>query len=251
MPALWCLVLLLDLVGAPASIPSDRGAVVVSEKQGGAVRWKAQWTMAPGEQDGKRVIRFTEKGNGRYSGFTQAVRWSLDAVWSAGETLQPLDSQKTVQTVSGHLLMTEQKHFDRSQGIVRMERKIPGGRQEIRSVNVTPDTLAVEGIAGILRFLPFGKSMVFPAHVLTNEPSLYSVNFETRGTERIKTPAGEFECYKVEMVPHLGVLDILRPFYPNVFFWFTVEPPHRWVRYEGPENGRGTPEVIMELDVVR
>ena len=64
----------------------------------------------------------------------------------------------------------------------------------------------------------------------------------------MRTPAGEFECYKLEMLPHLGVLNVVRYFYPKAFFWFTVAPPHFWVRYEGPENGPGTPEIVMELD---
>jgi hypothetical protein len=135
------------------------------------------------------------------------------------------------------------------EGVVRLERRFMGGRSESESLRVPPDTLAVEGIAGILRFLPFQPTMSFPAHLLSNEPNLYSVTMETRGMERVKTPAGEFECYKVELVPHVGVLDVFRALYPKTFFWFTAAPPHRWVRYEGPQTGRGTPEVVMELDV--
>ena len=60
-------------------------------------------------------------------------------------------------------------------------------------------------------------------------------------------PAGEFECYKVELVPGLGVLNLFRFAIPKAYFWFTVDPPHYWVRYEGLENGRGTPQVVMEL----
>ena len=94
----------------------------------------------------------------------------------------------------------------------------------------------------------FEQAKPFPAHLLSNEPRLYSVTFENRGLEHVKTPAGELDCYKIEMVPHLGVLNVVRYFYPKAFFWFTVAPPHFWVRYEGPENGPRTPEIIMELD---
>src|SRR6185503_14268537 len=101
---------------------------------------------------------------------------------------------------------------------------------QLRRIPVPPDTLAVEGIGGILRFLPFEKWKPFTTHLFTNEPQLYQIKVEMRGKERIKTPAGEFECYKIELVPQLGFLDVLRPFFPKTFLWFTVAAPHFWVR---------------------
>jgi hypothetical protein len=56
---------------------------------------------------------------------------------------------------------------------------------------------------------------------------------------------------ELEVVPHLGVLNLFRPFLPKTYFWFTVASPHNWVRYEGPENGPGTPEVVMSLSETR
>ena len=122
------------------------------------------------------------------------------------------------------------------------------GGEAVNQLKVPPDALIVEGIAGILRYFPFEQTRPLSAHLLTNEPRLYSVGIEIRGKEHVKTPAGEFDCYKVEMIPHLGLLNIVRSFFPRTFFWFTVAPPHFWVRYEGLENGPGTPEIVMELD---
>ena len=244
-----CLLVLLeaDLLKAPPVLPADRGAVVVSGKSGGR-RWTANWTMEPIEQNGRKAIRFTERGQGHINSFSEEIRWSLEAVWSAENGLRPLDSEKIITSSTGVRLSTERKHFDQSKSTVRFERQSSDGRSEVKSLSIPPDTLAVEGIAGILRFLPFEQTAPFPAHLLSNEPRLYSVTFETRGKERVITPAGEFDSYKVEMVPHVGVLNVLRTFFPKTFFWFTVAPPHFWVRYQGLENGTGTPEIVMELD---
>jgi Protein of unknown function (DUF3108) len=247
MTAGLLILFLLDLVNAPPVIPSDRGAVVVSDKSG-KVRWRATWTMAPIEREGHRLVRFTEQGRGRMSPFQQEVRWSLEAVWQADKAFQPLDFEKTINTPSGTLLASEKKHFDSQKGTVRFERQSRGGRSETKTLPVPGDTLAVEGIAGILRFVPLERSQQFAAHLLSNEPRLYDVTFETRGKEMVKTPAGEFECYKVQLVPHVGILNVFRSFYSKAFFWFTVAAPHVWVRYEGPENGPGTPDIVMELD---
>jgi hypothetical protein len=243
-----CVLFLLraDLIKAPQRIPTDSGSVIVSTKAGPR-RWTAKWTMEPFERDGKKGVRFTEQGQGHVSPFSGDVRWSLEALWSAENGLQPLQTEKTVTSSTGAPLATERKQFDHTKGTVRFERRSSDGRSEVKSVPTPPDTLAVEGIAGILRFLAFDRTAPFPAHMLSNEPRLYSVTFESRGKERVRTPAGEFDAYKVEMVPHVGLLNVFRSFVPKAFFWFTVAPPHFWVRYEGPENGPGTPEIVMEL----
>ena len=228
-------------------MPADHGRVVVSGKSGGR-RWTANWTMEPVEQNGKKAIRFTERGQGHVSPFSEEVRWSLESVWSAEAGLQPLDSEKIITTPAGAQLVTERKHFDVAAGVVRFERQRSGGRPEVKSLKIPADTLIVEGIAGVLRYLAFEQSGSFPAHLLTNEPRLYSVAFAIRGKEHVKAPAGEYDCYKVEVVPNLGVLNLVRYFFPKTLFWFTVAPPHFWVRYEGLENGPGTPEIVMELD---
>jgi Protein of unknown function (DUF3108) len=235
-----------DLIKAPPSIPTDNGSVVVSDKKGGR-RWMANWTMEPAVQNGKKVIRFTEHGQGHITPYSGEVRWSLESVWTADNGLKPLDSEKIVSSISGERLNTERKHFDFNKGTVRVESQPKDGKSEVKTLSIPPDTLTVEGIAGILRYLPFSENMSFPAHLLSNDPRLYSVTFEVRGKERVKTQVGAFEAYKVEMVPHVGALNIFRSFVPKTFFWFTVQPPHFWVRYEGLENGPGTPEIVMEL----
>ena len=246
-PILFIFLSGLDLIKAPADIPKDSGAVVVSGENGGR-RWTATWTMEPAEREGKKAVRFTERGQGHVSPFPGEVRWSLESIWSAETGFQPLDSEKIVTTLTGAPLVTERKHFDPVRGIAKLERRRPGAQTEEKSLTIPPDTLISEGIAGVLRFLMFERSMPIPVHLLSNEPRLYSLTFENRGKEHVRTPAGEFDCYKIEMVPHLGVLNVVRSFFPKAFFWLTIAPPHFWVRYEGPESGPRTPEIIMELD---
>jgi len=211
------------------------------------VAWTADWAMQQTELEQKRAVRFTENGSGRTSAFPREVRWSAEATWLADNDFQPVDIQKTITAADGTPLLEERKHFDRVKGTVRFERRKGTGRTETSTLEAPPDTLAVEGLAAVLRFATIDEEHSLAAHVLSNEPRVYSVSFEFRGKEHIKTPAGEFDCYKVEMVPHLGVMNLFRPFITKTFFWYTVAAPHNWVRYEGSENGPGTPSVAMEL----
>jgi len=38
----------------------------------------------------------------------------------------------------------------------------------------------------------------------------------------------------------------MKVFYPKTYFWFKAAEPHTWIRYQGLENGPGTPEIVME-----
>lgn len=203
--------------------------------------------MEPANEQGRTVVRFTETGRGRYAPYTEEIRWSLEAVWSAQGAFSPLRFEKKITDASGRLLATERKNFNVAGSVVRFERTRVGGRPETKSLAAPRDTLAIEGIAGILRFLPFDSWRPFPAHLLTNEPQLYDIKIEMRAKERVRTPAGVFESYKTEIVPQLGILNVVRPFLSKTYFWFTAAPPHFWVRYEGIENGPNSPQIVMEL----
>jgi hypothetical protein len=238
-----------DPVPAPPSIPHEKGSIFVSigGSSGNSERWTAEWTMEPFSERGRPAVRFTETGHGTYSGYSQPVRWSLDAVWSADGSFYPLRFQKTITGNDGHTIATERKTFDPARSSAQFERKREGRPPEIRQFPAPRGTLTVEGIAGILRFLPFEQWRPLTVRLLTNEPEIYDTRIEMRGKERIKTPAGEFECYKIELVPELGVLNVVRAFLPKTYMWFSAASPHFWVRYQGPENGRGTPQIVMEL----
>ena len=249
-PATLLLVLVIasSQLKSPATIPMDHGTVVTSTTKG-EMRWTANWTMEPWTVGGKKAVRFTENGKGLYSPFTQEVNWMLESVWLADGSFFPLQFEKTVRNAQGKTLAVDKKNFDSAAGKVKFEHRNEKGETETSTFSAAPDILTIEGIAGILQFYPFGKSGSggnLHGHMLSNEPNLYDVTIESRGTERIKTANGEIDCYKLEFVPHLGLLNLVKVFYPKTYFWFRVGEPHAWVRYQGLENGPGSPEIVME-----
>jgi hypothetical protein len=249
-PATILLVVLLAAaqLKAPPVIPSEHGTVVASTTNG-ELRWTADWTMSPSSVGAKSAVHFTESGHGHYSPFTQEVRWSLDSTWLADGTFFPFQFEKTIRDVQGRTLAVEKKVFNRDTGKVTFERRDEKGATVSSSFAAASDILTIEGIAGILQFFPFassGPQGSISGHMLSNEPKLYDVSLESRGSERLKTRTGELNCYKLELVPHLGVLNVFKPLYPKTYFWFNSAPPHLWVRYQGLENGPGSPEIVME-----
>ncbi len=247
---LYPIVIGLTVISAPPVIPHESGSIVVSD-QHGTQRWTADWTMEPALEAGRPAVRFTESGRGHVSPYTQTIQWKLESVWTADNEFHPLRFEKMVADANGRTLTTERKTFDAAHRTARFERKSEAVPSVTKNIRTPADTLTVEGIAGILRFLPFDHWRPLTVHFLTNEPKLYEMKVELRGKERIKTPAGEFECYRIELVPNLGVLNVLHSFLPKAQFWFSATQPHFWVRYEGLENGPGTPEIVMELKAYR
>ena len=244
--AILLVALVATAIPVPMTVTPQNGSSIVTSKDRKS-GWKAEWGMEQVQLQGKRAVRFNEKGTGRLSAYAQEVRWTAQSLWLAHDTFLPVETEKTVTASDGTVLLVERKNFDRGKGTVTVERLETGQPAETESLDVPADTLALEGLAGVLRFATVDQSHSFSTHVLTNEPKVYSVTFEWRGKEQIKTPAGEFECYKVEMVPRLGVLNLFRPFLPKAYFWFSAAAPHDWIRYQGPESGPGTPDVVMEL----
>ena len=233
----------------PPISPGEKGTIVTEYKDGG-VRWTADWRADLYTQDGIKKFKIIYNAKGATSPFSrnQKLTWKSVAVWKAEGELLPLSSETVIKDMAGNVIMIDEKTFNHKKNTAVFAREdVNLSKYDRKLFDITSDTLIVEGIVYALRDLPFGTDKTVNAQLLSNEPVLYNVDFQQRGIEKINTPDGEIECYKVEIVPKLGVRNIFKVFFPKTFFWFTVEPPHKWVRYEGYENGIDTPEVIMTV----
>lgn len=227
---------------------SEAGSVVASDDSDGR-RWSSRWTMDEAVFDGRPIIAMTEEGEGRYSGFDVDVRWRTETSWSADAPFRPLSSEKTFTDADGRPLLREHTEFDHSDGEIRFRSEdLRTGKSATETLELPADTLSIEGIAAALRMLDFGEDPSVETHLFSPEPRLYEVTLEARGRETLRTPKGDVECYKIEVVPHVGILGLFRFLLPHAYFWFEVDAPHEWVRYQGPENGRGTPTITMERE---
>ncbi len=238
------------LTSPPMSGAAERGATVARTRTG-EERWRNEWTMEKTTLDNQPVLYFTETGEGVRSPFTEQVRWRIASWWSDGGVLRPIRSETVYMDVMGRKLVTESRTFDWNRKEVRFERTdAKTGKATSQTLRVSPDTLAVDGLAGILRALDFTRKEPFDAHLLTNEPKLYDISLKVQGKEKIATTDGMLDCYKVELIPHLGLLNVFRFLYPASYFWMQVDSPHSWVRYQGLENGPGSPEIVIEMQRV-
>lgn len=234
-------------MSVPPLNKKEEGTFITSYKEGGK-KWEAKWLMEEFEENGVKKVRITMYAEGLTSPFTKDMKWESISVWRADGNFTPLKAVTEIRDMQGNPVMTEEKIVDadnRTAIFTRIDNEGKGSLKE--QFEISPDLLIVEGLVVALRSLPFESGETVKTEFLTNEPELYNVEFKQRGIEKVNTPEGKIECFKVELVPKLGVLNAFKVFFPKTYFWFTVAPPHRWVKYQGYENGRDTPEVVMEV----
>ncbi len=91
--------------------------------------------------------------------------------------------------------------------------------------------------------------------VFSVEFTPFYVTAVVEGTEKIKVPAGEFECYKIELryAPDTIPIFKLLPSYfaekliPSYYLWVDKNAPHTMVRFQGKLEGMTSPEQAQEL----
>lgn len=125
------------------------------------------------------------------------------------------------------------------------------GRKPVSSVfRWKPETLPDELLFYWARTIPFGQIVDGrPAGaectLVVSPTRRFHMDAKVKGTEIVTTPAGTFPCYRVELSPRL--IGPLKAMAPKLSLWCAVEPPHYWVRYQGPVGGPGSPQAIIEL----
>jgi hypothetical protein len=235
---------LAQLKPPPLGNQEAGGAVATAE---GKVRWKNSWTMERVTSDGTPAVHFVETGQGRYSPFTEEVRWNTESWWSNDGAFRPLRFNKTFSDTAGTPIMRETAEFDWKRHVVKFDRKdLRTGKDSSETINIPDDTISVEGIAAALRGVPMTMGARVTANLLSNEPKLYEITLEVDKRETCRTSRGPADCFRVELVPDLGALNLFKFAFPKTYFWYAAAAPHEWLRYEGLEAGRGTPEIVME-----
>ena len=77
---------------------------------------------------------------------------------------------------------------------------------------------------------------------------IFKVRVKNLGEETVTVPGGTFDCYKLKIIPDLGLLDKpLGRAMPGIFVWQDKKFPHLPVKYEGPMDVPTRPAVLAEM----
>ncbi|HME43898.1 MAG TPA: hypothetical protein VKF36_12480 [Syntrophorhabdales bacterium] len=160
-------------------------------------------TIVSAKSDERITINMTKEGN-LISG-ARSLRKSPggpteEKIWRDGRTAY-------VQQTSG----TDKK---------TIQLDIPEGR-----------TLAIEGsLLVLLRFFPYDSTTRWDLFMIDFSGESITATARQAGIERITVPAGEFSCYRMEVLIHTFILS------PKIVCWVTTEKPHFVVKSEGKRS---------------
>ena len=107
---------------------------------------------------------------------------------------------------------------------------------EIDSPNIV--ILSLSDLKYALRGFPFSKEApdlsVSFLNSSDDDDSNFSIKVRYVKTEDIKVQSRVIPCHKLELkMSASGILRVLNTFIPKTYFWYSVEPPHYLVAYEG------------------
>ncbi len=222
------------------------------------VRWEAGWVLERIEEGPPAVYTVRDEVRGEFGKKNSLqTRVTEGRFLLADGRIRMLRTVLTVSNPEDGVIRILEKDFDYRLRTVRTTEIDPvkkkARREEFKMGQELVDT---KEIVSYLRGFPFpspaaaeenlGRRIEFT--FLNETPDTYSIRVEYRGIEEVKTPAGTFSCHKLRLVPDLGILTFIGKLVaPDIYIWFTVEPPHFWVKYQGLEGDLKTPSVISEL----
>ena len=176
--------------------------------------------------------------DGQKTSFWDASSYSL----LEGDKLIPYNIKIITKNVDNEVLENVEKFYNYKSKKINTNINGMAKDFELRSNTIDKHLLAVALMA-----YPFEQKDKIKINLLTHEPALYPADIEYRGKEKIKVMGREIECYKLEMLFDVGLLNIFRVFIPKFYFWYAVDPPHYFMRYEGLEDGLNTPYVVIDV----
>lgn len=227
----------------------ERGRYQAKIASTGQILWSVDWETRVREEKGRPRVEVQEQGSGRPWKSPQPVTWQKTMTFSSP---QPLSMQvESVrgqrQDTRGNFLSEFEVKMDPSSGQIRYRDSAKGKPTESAVLPWTPQALPDELLFHWARTLPFEEEQAGSAEclLLISPKRQLRIQAQVRGTERVTTPAGTFSCYRVELTPQL--LGPLKLFAPKMALWCRTDPPHAWVRYQGPIGGPGSPQAVIEL----
>lgn len=118
-----------------------------------------------------------------------------------------------------------------------------------------PDSFHPYTLELFFRSLPLKIGYKGSFHLWLAPKSVIRMTILVDKTEKVKTPAGEFECFCLQMTPNLEDFlgkagKVVQPLIPGYTFWLAVKGTHPVVKYRGPlgeVNMVGAPIEIHEL----
>lgn len=199
--------------------------------------------------DGNNFL-IENKGTGSYYPFDN-TNWLMRAEGNIenGSFVQK-SSLLQIKKVNGDIIFKAKQEFNYKSKLIKLQlidyrEKSPVEkkyRYPIKGTTICPFSLNHFVKSLMPKALKGDKSQSF--YLITYEPALYRVMVRPKGPEKIKINDQKYECLKIRLIADIGIIGrVLDRFVPPTFVWYEKEHPFRWIKYQGLESGRFTPNI--------
>ncbi|MCX5749130.1 MAG: hypothetical protein NTZ10_02670 [Candidatus Saganbacteria bacterium] len=214
------------------------------DKSSGKALWQNTIQYQKVNYKGKNMFYTQEQGSGIYGPDKTYKSWVTRSYsFLQGNRLIPSEVQILMKDKNGKAVRKIEKYYN-----AQTERVICVVNSNTKTFNFKDGMLDKEMMSACLMNFPFGQKDSMQYYLLTPEPAVYNMTVYYRGKETLSKDGGQIECYKLEIVPDLGAINIFGAFIPKMYFWYETNAPHDFVRYEGLESGLGTPYIVIDRE---
>jgi hypothetical protein len=258
----WGLGLLLTVLAALVAVPPaasdeqvpippiaalEEGAYRVRDSHTGQELWEEEWLLHRESRAGHFILHLQENGKGLRERtaptvWTDSVRLDL---WGPHPALTAI---RETRDADGRPMSVDQREFDYELGVGQLvSRDATTGDADVRSVSLTRRAIPTEVLPAILRLLPEMAAHQMFFDLVTDAGRLIGMHATVVGREWVTVPAGRFECFKIALEPTGAAGLLLAVMRAKLYMWHTVAAPHFWVKYQGPQDGATSRQIVQEL----
>jgi hypothetical protein len=222
-------------------IPTSQIKINASNKDDGKYLWQSVGQVRTVEIEGKTMLLVNEKSKGIWNNKDERT-WNTESYYLYdGGKITPDHATLTFYDMNGNVVEKLTKTYSKKDGKVHCLKN-----NDKSDFDFDDDLIDKEILGTCMMNYPYDRDKDFEFHMMTNEPAHYKMTMVNKGKDTLKVNGKDVECYKLQMVPDLGMLGFVGAFVPKTYLWYKAAAPHDFVRYEGLESGLNTPYIVME-----
>ncbi len=226
----------------PQVADKETGLYKVQVISSGETLYNMHWSYQRVQEGDRTFLLFKLKGDNDTQG-SERIDWDEEA--KIEETATGLRTLYWEKTSRGAEQMDWHLKYDWAAGKAHYTfHDRANGKKESKALPITKETIPGDALYLILRGFPFAKGVGYKltGKVLTGGDALTG-NIIFRAEEKITTPLGTFDTYKLELKPK-GLIGMLPT---KLYMWFTKEAPHICLRFDGLEGIHRTKTITYEF----
>jgi hypothetical protein len=227
----------------PEIAEKESGVQKIQYIESGNVLYNYRWSSYRFEENGKKLVKVEASGDNTFTGDTR-IEWTEETLmeltsdglrtlyWKKKSTGAETERWSIVYDWNAKTAQFEWADYSKN-------------KTDTKTIKLEQNVIAGDAMYTMLRGFPFekGKGHTVIGQVILSDGMVIHGKVIHRGEEKLETPFGALDTYKLEIKP-TGALGLVAP---ANYMWFTKASPHVWLRFDGRDGGLTKPRTKNHL----